>query len=316
MKKTTLFLALMMSFLYQAQIMDLIKSKIKDKAWEQTTKLAGDKVMNAITTEAITTNFKDCNIRDVKAPSFAENAGFVSLCNADFTDQGYLLQPGYYEISVKSFCLKAGTYAPGEGDGYLYAPLKGPKEKIIQALVDSWYRHPEVDQRDVQSLIWAIIAKTDFKNLNSGLQVTAARLLTQAELLKLSGMGIGLLPDSVMNSLTAKLPKPVQAVLEAENKIRGYFSASSYSYSDLEKLAMLAGVNPGKSSVAYGTWGLHPEGFWISYLPSGYSRMKIRIYVPETLSSVYYIPSKDVAVPANTSSQRLMVSDVRDCNSR
>ena len=149
--------------------------------------------------------------------------------------------------------------------------------------------------------------------MNSGLQVTAARLLTKSELLKLSGMGIGLLPDSVMNNVTAKLPKPVQAVLEAENKIRGYFSTSSYSYSDLEKLAMLAGVNPGKSSVAYGTWGLHPEGYWISYQPNGYSRMKIRIYVPDTLPSVYYIPSKDVAVPANTSSQRLMVSDVLDC---
>lgn len=42
--------------------------------------------------------------------------------------------------------------------------------------------------------------------------------------------------------------------------------------------------------------------------------MTVRIYVPSTMTSVNYIPSDDVAVPANTGSQRLMVSDVLNCS--
>ncbi len=308
-------MSILISTLQNAQILDMLKGVAKTKVKSTTENLVGKEVMSMVTKEAITTNFKDCNIADVKTPTFGENAKYINLCSADFTSQGYLLKPGYYEISLKSFCLKAGTYGPSKGDGYLYAPLAGPKEEIIQALVDNWYKkQSSVEQQKVQSLIWAIIAKTDFKNLNPELQLVAAQLLTEQQLFKLSGMGIGLLPDSVMNNLKSNLPQPVQVVLDAENRIRGYFSSSSYSYGELEQLAMLTGVSPGQSSVARGTWGLHPKGFWISYLPEGYSQMKVRIFVPDSISSLYYIPSQDVAVPANTSSQRLMVSNVLNCS--
>lgn len=310
MKK--LFLLLLISFVLpvNAQLLDLLKDKVKDKA----AGMAGDKIMNTITTEAITTNFKDCNTKDIKEPSFGADKKYTSLCSASLTDEGYLLKPGFYEINVKSFCLKAGTYAPSKGDGYLYAPLKGPKEVIIDRIVKNWYKKPNIEQNRVQALIWAIIAKTSFKNMGNEMKLTAAQLLSEKEILSLSKMGLDFVPDNIMSKAKSKLPPAAQAVIEAENKIRNFFASSgSSSYADLERIAMLAGVNPGTSSTQRGTWGLHPKGFWVSYLPSGYQHMKVRIYVPETAGSVYYLPSEDVAVPANTSSQRLMVSDVLDC---
>ena len=311
MKKLFLLLLTGLVLPLNAQFMDLLKDKVKDKA----AGMAGEKMINAITTEAITTNFKDCNTSDIKDPAFASDRKFTSLCNASFTDEGYLLKPGFYEINVKSFCLKAGTYAPSKGDGYLYAPLKGPKEEIIDRLVKNWYRKPSVEQSKVQSLIWAIIAKTSFKNMNNDMKVTAAQLLTEKDVLNLSKMGLDFVPDNIMSKAKSKLPPAAQSVIEAENKIRNFFASSgSSSYADLERIAMLAGVNPETSTTQRGTWGLHPKGFWVAYLPNGYKHMKVRIYVPETLASVYYLPSEDVAVPANTSSQRLMVSDVLDCN--
>lgn len=313
MKKVFLFLSFMLFIGINAQIFDALKDIAKKKVTEKATNLVGENVKNAVTREAITTNFKDCDTQNIKSPEFASEQNFKTLCSADFTDKGYVLTPGYYEMELKSFCLKAGTYAPSKGDGYLYAPLKGPKEEIVSKVVKNWYNHPEIEQTDVQALLWAIIAKASFKNLDTKLQLIAAKLLSSKDILALNKMGLDFVPSGVLSDLKSNLPKPVQLVLEAENKLRQLFSSGSYSYSELENYAMLAGFNTEKSSISYGTWGLHPSGFWISYQPNGFSHMKVRIHVPETAGTVYYTPSNDVAVPANTSSQRLMLSDVKDC---
>ena len=311
MKKIMLTLFIVTATLGNAQILNMIKDKVKDK----TMSFAGDKVVNAITTEAITTNFKDCNTVDIKQPEFASGKNFVSLCRESFNkDTGYVLTPGYYQIQLKSFCLKAGTYAPSKGDGYLFAPLKGPKEEIINALVKNWYNHQDIPQEQVQSLVWAVIAKSSFKNLNTESKLVAARLLSKDQLLKLSKMGLDFIPADIMSKAKSNLPQPVQIALDAENKIRNFFSSSSSSYAELERLAMISGVNPEKSAIQYGTWGLHPDGYWVAYEPHGYREMTVKIFVPENLTSVSFVPSDQVAVPANTSSQRLMLSDMLNCN--
>ncbi|WP_027376362.1 hypothetical protein [Kaistella palustris] len=311
MKKLLFTVSLALMIPANAQIFDLLKDKVKDKA----SSLVGEKMMAGITTEAISTNFKDCNKVDIKMPDFAKNEKFTSLCAANFSqNEGYLLKPGYYTIDLKSFCLKAGTYAPSKGDGYLYAPVRGPKKEIINALVKNWYKHQDIPQHTVQSIIWGVIAKSSFKNMNTEMQLAATQLLSKNELLQLSKMGLDFVPDNLMSKVKSNLPQPVQIALEAENRIRSFFSSSSSNYAELERLAMLGGINPEKSDIAYGTWGLHPKGYWVSYHPHGYTQMTVQIYVPPTLASATFIPSDDVAVPANTSSQRLMVSDVLNCN--
>lgn len=298
---------------FQSQVLDLIKDKAKNLAKDKVTNVAGAKVNNLITTEAITTNFKDCDDQNIKSPDTWNNASYKNLCSTEFTNKGFALSPGYYEINLKSFCLKAGTYAPSKGDGYLYSPLKGPKKEIVDKLVKNWYKNQQIPQTDVQALLWAIIAKADFKNLSPQLQMAAAKLLSPKDILALNKMGLDFVPSNVMNNVKSNLPKSVQLVLDAENKMRQLFSSNSYSYSQLEQYAMLAGFNKEKSSISYGTWGWHPAGFWISYQPNGYAKTKVKIYVPENTATVYYLPSNDVAVPANTSSQRIMLSDVKDC---
>lgn len=310
MKKICSFILLLFLSYGNAQIIDFLKDKVKDK----TASLVGQKLMNSITTEAITTNFTDCNKIDVKNVDLGKNAKFTNLCNATFSQaEGYILKPGYYILDVKSFCLKAGTYAPGKGDGYLYAPLAGPRKDIINSLVKNWYLHPEISQQNVQALVWGVIAKSSFKNLGPELQLVATKLLSKNELLQLSKMGLDFLPESMMSKAKASLPKPIQMALEAENKIRNFFNSSSSNYADLERLAMLGGLNPETSEISYGTWGLHPKGYWVSYQPRGYKEMSVKIFVPETLATASFNPSDDVAVPANTGSQRLMVSDVLNC---
>ena len=310
MKKLILSFLLAGSLHANAQILDLLKDKVKDK----TASLIGEKVIGAITTEAITTNFKDCNKIDIKNADFGKNEKYTNLCSSNFSPSaGYVLKPGFYTVELKSFCMHAGTYAPSKGDGYLYAPLKGQKKEIVNSLIKNWYQNQDIPQQTVQALVWGIIAKSSLKNMNPDMQLAAMKLLSKNELLSLTKMGLDFIPASVMSKAKNNLPQSVQLVLEAENKIRNFFSSSSSSYADLEKLALLGGVNPVTSEIAYGSWGLHPNGYWTSYQPHGYRQMTVRIFVPSTINSVNYIPSDDVAVPANTGSQRLKVSDVLNC---
>lgn len=258
-----LFTILALCFFFQAdaQILDMLKDKAKEKAAEKALGLAGSKVNNLITTQAITTNFKDCDVENIKAPDFGKDETYTNLCDAEFTEEDFILQPGFYELNVKSFCLQAGTHAPSKGDGYLYAPLKGPRKDIVDKVVKNWYKHQDIEQSSIQALLWAIIAKANFKNLSPELKIVAAKLLTPKDILSLSNMGLDFVPSNVMSNVKNNLPKPVQLVLEAENKMRQLFSSGSYNYHELEQLAMLAGFNTESSSIAYGTWGLHPRAF-------------------------------------------------------
>ncbi len=78
---------------------------------------------------------------------------------------GFVLQPGYYQQQTQSYCLKAGTHGPGEGDGYLYAPPKGPAEDAVITVLRNSVQHPEIEQHDMQALLWAIIARAKFEDL-------------------------------------------------------------------------------------------------------------------------------------------------------
>ena len=210
MKKLILSFFVAGSVFANAQIFDLLKNTVKDKA----TSLVGEKVIGAITTEAITTNFKDCNKIDVKNASFGNNEKYTNLCNANFTSsEGYVLKPGFYTIDLKSFCMHAGTYAPSKGDGYLYAPVKGPRKELINSLVKNWYKNQDIPQEKVQALVWGVIAKSSFKNMSPDLQLVATRLLSKSDLLQLSKMGLDFIPASVMSKAKSNLPKPIQLVL-------------------------------------------------------------------------------------------------------
>ena len=120
---------------------------------------------------------------------------------------------------------------------------------------------------------------------------------------------LGVLPASLMNKAKSKLPDGIQSVFEAENNIRQLVASGNYTYADMEKYAIIAGMAPERTDVPSGIWTLHPDGYYIRYFPSGYSRTKVHIYVPKELiasgKKIIYDATNDIACPANTGSQRL-----------
>ncbi|GAA4904978.1 hypothetical protein [Mucilaginibacter defluvii] len=263
---------------------------------------------------AITTNFKDDAItKGSQPPSFQDGVTAQPLyLLPKATGGGYILCTGLYEMTNKSYCLHAGTRGPSSGDGYMLAPVEGPKKNVVINILKSAEKHPEVKQRNIQVLLWAIIARTKLADFSTEIKATAAILLTPEQLLTLEGGALGILPNNVMESAKSKLPQPVQAVFEAENNIRRLAASGSASYEEMEKYAVLAGIAPNNNSeYPSGTWSLHPDGYYIRYIPQGYSITKVQIFVPKELidkagkDPIIYDAPYGIACPANVGAQRL-----------
>ncbi len=259
------------------------------------------------------------------------------------SDGSIFLLPGAYELETRSYCLHAGTYvSDAGGNGYIYAPLVGDRRDIIQAILDRSSDHGEIPQRDVQVLIWAVLAKYEFTDMNSSMQRTVTTLLTTEEIFELNGGYMALVPDDMMSRVFGDLPEPLRAVMEAEAGLRNSLSRAESSYEDLEAIAILPGNPPSQYNerdIPEGRWSLHPAGYYIRYFPSGYTHTRVEIWVPENSSSNISLftglnkapgrgPSKGfgddfgtgsddgdwlsgpngIAMPGNTSRQRLLVS--------
>lgn len=199
-------------------------------------------------------------------------------------DGKLILVPGAYAGMLQSFCLKPGTYGPQRGEGYLHAEWEGPKADLISTVIMRYGERRDIEQYDVQKLLWAIIARADMKKIDRELQVTAARLLTPSELLELSGYSLNAVPDAVGKRVLEKAPAAVRQILEAENKMRRMFQSAETRYADLEQLAVLSGSIPEAESqykIPSNRWSYHPAGFFIRYDPKHYSLMRVDIYYPD-----------------------------------
>lgn len=282
--------------------------------FDRGSELVGSGGLNKIIKQpaAITTNFKDVNRTGMKPPSFHEGETAQPLyLLPKATGGGYKLCAGYYEMTNKSYCLHAGTRGPSTGDGYLLAPVLGPKKEIVTTILKNAESHPNVTQHDIQVLLWAIIARTRLADYSTSIKLTATTLLTPADLLKLEGGALGVLPANLMDKAKGQLPPAIQAVFEAENNIRRLAASGNSTYEEMERYAVLAGIAPVvDNEFPSGTWALHPDGYYIRYIPSSYSVTKTQIFVPQEVAdskpNLVYDAPKAIACPANTGAQRLI----------
>jgi len=195
----------------------------------------------------------------------------------------YASIPGCWGLRLRSYCLHAGKYRPGKGEGYLYAPLKGDWAPIIRSVLRKSVLQPKIPQPLVQSLIWGILARTKIKNMPVSMKLTAAKLLTPKEIYTINGGALGLIPKALKEQALGGLPPAVRQVIEAEAGIRDMLNRGIDTYEALERVAVRTGIAPrqkGDREVPGGRWSYHPEGLFVRYQPFGYSRTYMQISVP------------------------------------
>ena len=261
----------------------------------------------------ISTNIRDAAFGDPSKDGWTPPTRVQQMTNLARSGQGgFVLQGGYYQYRSQSYCLHAGTHGPGGGDGYLYAPVLGTAREAVIAILQNSVAHPEIEQQKIQSLLWAIVARAKFEDLSNDLKVVAAQLLTQRQIAGLNRNALDVLTSSQVQRLV-NMPPIVRRALQAESDLRGMLTSGNSSYRDLEAAAMLAGAAPrGEGSIdsPEGRWNRHPDGYWVRYLPSGYTNTVIEVWVEPGSAGVgqNFDPAQQIAVPANTARQRLALS--------
>ena len=278
-----------------------------DKLKKKTPNLLGEK-------SPITTSLPDAKWGDASKDGFTPREAGRSLMTLQRTPNGgFVVQPGYFSLQVQSYCLKAGTHGPGDGDGYLYAPPKGPAEDAVMTIVRNSVNRPEIPQQKIQQLLWAIIARAKFEDLAGDLKSTASQLLTPRQLASLNRSALDVLQGNALTNAIGGVPEPLRQIAQAEASLRQMLTTPGASFAEMERVAVLSGnapLGPGSQAVPSGRWSLHPDGYYVRYLPSGYSSTRLEIWVPQGSPSVgkEFDPATHIAVPGNTARQRLIQS--------
>jgi hypothetical protein len=260
---------------------------------------------------AVTTTFADADTT-VYVPDDFDPGAFSPLSAQPTGAEGaYRLTPGAYTAAVQSFCLHAGTYGPSKGAGYLHAPLRGARADIIRTILRRASDHPELAQSDVQRLLWVIEADMTVRELPRPARQAAEVLLSPQDLASLATNDVRELFDRAR--ALAPLPPVVSGLMDLQARMRALLSDPNVGFAEIERLAVRSGLPPrGGPDIPRGRWSAHPSGAFVRYLPEGYSRTTIEVYVPPgprgANHAVEFDPRGDVAVPANTSSQRLGIS--------
>jgi len=188
------------------------------------------------------------------------------------------LPPGYYRITVRSYCLHAGAYAPTQGVGYLLSPLKGTASGLITDILKSSEQHPEVAQQDVQVLIWGIEAGTKFSQYSPTFRARVVPLLTAQNIAIMDA-------DSFLSSLRINLPQGFSQIASYFEQFRSMLTNPNMNYAQLEQFAVRTGtppIGPGSLNYQIGPWAYaQQQGFYVREVNhNGYQATELEILRP------------------------------------
>src|SRR6186713_2814128 len=126
-------------------------------------------------------------------PGIAANKTLNSLMDLPQTQNGgFVLSPGFYEAEFKTYCLQPGTPDPSQGDAYLQGPVTGYRKDIIESVLLNSREKPELEQRNIQLLLWSVVSGSNFDKLSQPVQADAMKLLTPKQIFTLKGGVAGL----------------------------------------------------------------------------------------------------------------------------
>ncbi|HYE54948.1 MAG TPA: hypothetical protein VD996_08900 [Chitinophagaceae bacterium] len=216
-------------------------------------------------------------------------------------DGGFVLSPGFYEAEFKTYCLQPGTPDPRPHDAYLQGPVTGYRSDIVQSVLLNSRKHPSMDQRHVQLLLWSVVSGSSFSKLSPAVQADAMRLLTPKQVFELKGGVIGVI--KTVSSSTG--------ILNGSSEMQRLFEMGTSSYEAFERMAVTREPSQiRKAGVKADKWYKQRDNYYVRFFPASYKKVKIQVYVPQDIDTSTYIvfdPTGQQAIPAFTNAQRLGV---------
>jgi len=220
---------------------------------------------------------------------------------------GFVLAPGFYEAEFKTYCLQPGTPDPSQGDAYYQGPVTGYRKDIVQSVLLNSKEKPQVDQKNIQLLLWSVVSGSNFNKLSRPVQADAMKLLTPKQVFELKGGVAGIIKTVSYSS----------GILSANKGMQQLFETGIHSYEAFERLAVLNEKSKIiRKNVKYDHWYRQKENYYVRYFPVSYKKVRIQVYVPDSLMDaegkvngeyVVFDPTGQQAIPAFTNAQRLGV---------
>lgn len=210
--------------------------------------------------------------------------GFTPVTSADRNPDGeFHLKPGRYQLDLQGFCARGYTYGPTDGDGYLRGAWQGSKAELLREIVQRYtVMSDTVDQRDVQLLIWAVLARTHPEDMRGGAQRALVQLLGDRGAELMARGALGYVADAAAERLFGPVNRQLRPLLEYENRMRGMFSDANRTYEDFERATMRPQPSAGtRTEIPSERWNLHPGGYLVRVSAKGYSRMTMQVVVPQ-----------------------------------
>jgi hypothetical protein len=257
-------------------------------------------------TEPVSTNFSDVDTLLISKEVLGDGLTPAPLTDLPRNQDGaFVLSPGLYEAEFKTYCLQPGTPGPSTNDAYFQAPLQGNRKELIETILRESTTHPNLEQKNIQLLLWSVVSRSNFNSLSTPVQRTARQLLTPKQVFELQGGMLG-----AAKTVVKLLPSTA-----GMNEVKQLFDMGVQSYDAIERLAVLS--TPSRitnSNFKREQWVKQEEGYYVRYLPSTYSNTKIQVYVPATIGDsaaiakneyTVFDPASSVVVPAYSNAQRL-----------
>ncbi len=265
-----------------------------------------DKRISIGTMPSVTSSFSDVDTTLIMQPDLPAGTSPVSLMEQPRTEDGaFVLAPGWYEADFKTYCLQPGTPGPSAKDVYFQAPLEGARKDLIQTILLNSRKESQLEQKNVQLLLWAVVSHSDFHKLAPDVQYTAMQLLSPKQVFQLQGGVLG-----VVKTVARMVPAS-----NSQNDIRQLFDLSVRSYEVFERLAVVnTPAQIWRTDLRQDQWFRQQEGYYVRYLPHNYKQTRIQVYVPDSVvasaayepdSYIVFDPTSWVVVAANSNAQRL-----------
>jgi hypothetical protein len=262
--------------------------------------------------QPLTTALSDAIHPDTLPPSVSPKV-FKSLLKLDRADDGaFVLKRGFYQATVESFYFENSNDGSAKVGAFFPAPLLGARAGVLGAVLKQSELHPELRQQDIEQLLLAIYAGTDLEKMPQPVQQTALILL----------------PRDVARQLkaTVQAQSVEQNVMDVLNtRVRG-----AVGIKPAPQPAHVAPVSPSPATsddgdsdggdtsdlpAVRGTWAQMPGGFYVRYLPEGWSRTRIEIMVPDAALAkadpkhpLTFDPTQYLAILSQAPAQRLGIT--------
>jgi len=251
---------------------------------------------------SITTSVSHEEFEQPEIAGYDTAASLMTLPQTQFG--GFVLQPGLYEGEFKTYCLQPGTPDPRQGDAYIQGPMFGHRKEIIESILKNSLQHPNMEQRNIQLLLWSVVSGSDYNKLSAGVQMDAAQLLSSRQIYELKGGLAGMIKSFAQSS----------GLLTVNSDMRRLFETGMNTYEAYEKIAVRnEPATVVRRGVKADQWYKQTDGYFVRYFPESYKKVKVQVFVPRSMpmanadEPIVFDPTAQQAIPAFTNAQRLGV---------